>query len=114
MFHSEKMRLVAMGKMPAQLVLKNANIIHVFSEEICQGGIAIEDGYIADVGKYHGPKKVDLMGKYVSFGFIDSHLHIESTLALPSVLAGEVVAYGTTKLIADPHEVGNVKGAEAI
>lgn len=114
MFHSEKMRLVAMGKEPAQLVLKNANIIHVFSEEICQGDIAIQDGIIAGVGEYHGLKEVDLTGKYVSPGFIDSHLHIESTLALPSVLAGEVVAYGTTTLIADPHEVGNVKGVEAI
>ena len=105
----------ALGKTPADLVLKNAKVICTYTEEIIDADVAILDDVIVGVGKgYEGKKEVDLKGKYLSPGFIDSHLHIESSMGTPERLAEAVIPWGTTTLIADPHELANVKGIDAV
>ncbi len=105
---------VAAGRKKADLVLKNCNIVNVFTSEIIKGDIAILDGLIAAVGSYSGEREVDLEGKYVAPGFIDSHVHIESSMVMPGQFAKAVVPWGTTAIIADPHEIANVCGANGI
>lgn len=98
----------------ADLVLKNGRIINVFTKEIIEGDLAICDDKIIGIGHYEGKEEVDLQGKYVAPGFIDSHLHIESSMISPSEFAHAVLPFGTTTLIADPHEIANVSGLEGI
>lgn len=98
----------------ADLVLKGGNIINVFSNEIIVGDIAIKDGIIVGVGTYSGIKEIDVTGKYISPGFIDSHLHLESTMVMPNQLIYHASKYGTTTFIIDPHEAANVCGTEGI
>ncbi|WP_244969312.1 adenine deaminase [Tissierella praeacuta] len=98
----------------SQLVLKNANIINVFTGEIIEGDVAIDNGRIVGIGQYHGEKEIDLKGKYLSPGFIDSHVHIESSMSSPSQFAKVILPRGVTTIIADPHEIANVKGIEGI
>jgi adenine deaminase len=106
---------VARGEAPADLVLRNARIINVFSGEIEQGDIAIADGFIAGVGTgYDGKEIVDLNGGYIAPGLIDAHVHIESSLCLPAHFATAIVPRGVTTVIADPHEIANVAGAAAV
>ncbi|MCW5207201.1 adenine deaminase [Desulfobulbus sp. US2] len=103
----------AAGRVQADLVLKNGRIIHVFTGEVAQGDIAVINGYIAGVsahGEYEGKEEVDLAGCYVSPGFIDGHIHLESSLLTPSRFATAVVPRGTTTVICDPHEIANVCG----
>ena len=88
----------------AELVLKNAKIINVFTNEIITGDIAIEDGMIVGIGNYEGKQEHDMTGKYVCPGFIDSHLHLESTLVTPKELVTVASRHGTTTFIVDPHE----------
>lgn len=104
----------ALGKEKAELVLKNANVINVFTEEIIRADIAMQDGLIVGVGEYDGICEVDLAGKFVAPGFIDAHLHLESTLVAPPELVYSALAWGTTTFIADPHEAANVAGEEGI
>ncbi|WPD24198.1 MAG: adenine deaminase [Candidatus Electrothrix scaldis] len=107
----------AAGRIPADLVLRNGRIVHVFTGEIAQGDIAIINGYIAGVdeqGGYQGKEEVDLAGSYVSPGFIDGHIHIESSLLVPSQFAAVVLPRGTTTVICDPHEIANVCGVAGI
>lgn len=106
--------LVASGKKKASIVLKNANIVNVFTETIEKGDIAIEKGYIAGIGEYEGKIELDMTNKYISPGFIDGHMHIESSMVTPKVLGEYVIKSGTTTLIADPHEMVNVKGCDAM
>ncbi|WP_373483353.1 adenine deaminase [Acetobacterium sp.] len=101
---------VANGFEKADLVLKNARIVNVFSEEICLGDLAISNGTIAGIGSYEGLEEVDLKGKYIVPGFIDAHMHIESTMVTPFELARAIVPTGTTTIIADPHELVNAAG----
>lgn len=103
-----------LGNIKPSLVLKNANIIMVQSGEILKADIAIQDEYIVGVGSYDGEKNIDLNGKYVSPGFIDSHLHFESTMANPDELVHYASISGTTTFIADPHEAANVSGLDGI
>ena len=106
---------VARGVEPADLVIKNASIINVLSEEIHKADIAIADGIIAGIGKdYQGDKEIDVNGAYVSPSFIDGHVHIESSMLLPSEFAKMVVPAGTTTVIIDPHEISNVLGLHGI
>lgn len=105
---------IARGEERAQLVLKNANIINVFTNEIIQGDVAIEEGYIVAIGDYEGIKEIDLEGKYLAPGFIDGHVHIESSKVTPGQFARAIVPRGVTTIIADPHEIANVKGLEGI
>ena len=101
---------VSNGFEKADLVLKNAKILNVFSEEIIVGDLAISNGTIVGIGSYDGVEEVDLTGKYIAPGFIDAHLHIESSMATPFELAKAIVPTGTTTIIADPHEIVNVAG----
>ncbi len=105
---------VATGRMKAQLVFKNVNLVNVFTGEIYKTDVAVHDGYIAGVGEYHGATELDMEGKYLCPGFIDGHVHIESSLVTPGEFAKAVVARGTTAVIADPHEIANVKGISGI
>lgn len=111
----EKLIEVARGKQKADLVIKNANIINVLSEEIHKGDIAICDGIIAGVGEnYEGEKEIDAEGSYVCPAFIDGHVHLESSMVLPCEFAKAVVPCGTTTVIIDPHEISNVLGLHGI
>lgn len=110
----EKQIKVAMGLEKADLVLKGGNVINVYTGEIEVADIAICDGYIAGVGSYCGKKEVNMQGKYLSPGFIDGHLHIESTMLSPSNFAKAVLPWGTTTGICDPHEIANVCGEDGV
>ncbi len=110
----KSMAEAALGRKRASLVLKNAKVINVFSEEILIQDIAIDDGMIVGVGDYHGDEEIDLCGKYAAPGFIDAHLHFESTLVTPSELVQAASGWGTTTFIVDPHEVANVAGTDGI
>lgn len=105
---------VASGRRPADLVLKNAQIVNVVSAEIQTGNIAILGERIAGVGDYQAGRTIDLSGRYVCPGFIDAHVHIESSMLSVPEFARVVAAHGTTAVVADPHEFANVMGAEGI
>ncbi len=105
---------VAQGKKEPDLVLKNCNIINVFTGVVEKGDIAIHKEYIAGVGDYSSSNEIDLNGKYVSPGFVDSHVHIESSLVTIPEYAKTVVPLGTTSVIIDPHEIANVLGLDGI
>ena len=101
---------IARGLEKADLVLKNARIVNVFTEEIIRGDIAIQDGIIAGIGSFHGKEERDLAGRYVCPGFIDSHIHIESSYVCPEEIGRLLVPHGGTTIMADPHEIVNVCG----
>lgn len=101
---------VAKGEIPADLVLKGGGIINVFTRDIQTADVAIVDGFIAGLGSYDGRANLDVRGKYISPGFIDGHIHIESSLLTPAELSKGLIANGTTAIIADPHEIANVFG----
>jgi len=104
----------AAGRIPADLVLKNGKIIQVFTDEIVDGDVALIDGYIAGIDTYEGEKTLDLDGKYLSPGFIEGHIHIESSMLTPAQFAAAVMPHGTTTVICDPHEIANVCGKTGI
>lgn len=104
----------ASGREPAGLVLKNAAYVNVFSNEICTCDIAVTDGVIAGLGKYNGIEEIDMSGKIVCPGFIDAHIHLESSLVSPSEFVKAVMPNGTTTVITDPHEIANVLGTDGI
>lgn len=110
----EKRINIAKGVEKAELVFKNANIVNVFTHEIIRGDVAIYDGKIMGIGDYSGDEEIDLKGKYISPSFIDGHVHIESSMVTPSEFAKAILPRGTTTIIADPHEIANVKGLEGI
>lgn len=101
---------VAKGIEPADLVLKNGLIINMFTEEIIKADVAILGDKIAGVGTYFGKNEIDCSGYYISPGFIDSHMHIESTMVTPLEFSKSVIKKGTTTTIIDPHEIVNVAG----
>ena len=105
---------VAAGRAPADLVLKNATYVNVFSNELCHGDIAVAEGLIVGMGEYHGKVEVDVSGKLVLPGFIDAHIHLESSLVSPTEFAKAVLPHGTTTVITDPHEIANVIGTDGI
>lgn len=98
----------------AALVIKNAKIVNVFTEEIIEGDVAIRDGIIIGVGSYTGRAEIDAKGGYLCPGLIDGHVHIESSMAHPSRFANVILEKGTTSIIADPHEIANVCGVDGI
>lgn len=104
----------AAGRTKADLILKGGNVINVFSGKIIKGDVAIIDGMIAGVGDYDGEQNIDVSGKYIMSGLIDTHLHIESTMLSPTEFCKAVIPYGTTTIIADPHEIANVSGIDGI
>lgn len=105
---------VAAGREKADLVLKNAKYLNVFSNEFLCGDIAVANGLIAGVGKYDGKTEIDVSGKLVLPGFIDAHIHLESSMVTPAEFAKAVVANGTTTVITDPHEITNVMGIDGV
>jgi adenine deaminase len=104
----------ARGHIPAQLVLKRARVANLFTNEILDSDVAIHDGYVVGLGTYTGVEEIQLDGAFVAPGLIDGHLHIESTLLAPGEFARAVVPRGVTSVVVDPHEIGNVLGAEGV
>jgi adenine deaminase len=104
----------ALGNEPADLLLKNARLVNVFSGEIHPASIAIKNGIIVGFGEYDSAKTIDLDGRYVAPGFIDGHLHLESSMLSIPEFAKNVVRWGTTSVVADPHEIANVMGVPGI
>jgi adenine deaminase len=105
---------VAAGRQPADLLLRNARIVDVFTGCLRPAEIAVARGYIVGFGAGRARQSVDLAGRVVAPGFIDAHMHIESTLASIDALAPTLLTHGTTAIVADPHEIANVHGAEGI
>ena len=105
---------IANGEKKAPLVLKNANIINVFTNEIVPGDVAIYNGRIVGIGEYSGEEEIDINGKYLSPAFIDGHVHIESSMVTPLQFSKAIVPHGVTTIIADPHEIANVRGLDGI
>ena len=97
-----------------ELVLKNGTIVDVKNRKLIRGDLAVSDGKIIGIGTFSGKQEVDCQGKYLCPGFIDAHVHIESSMAAPLEFAKAVMPHGTTTVIADPHELVNVKGNEAM
>ena len=104
----------ARGDEQADLLLTNCNIINVLNGQIEKGHLAVANGLIAGVGDYAASETLDMEGRYVAPGFIDSHVHIESSMASVTEFARTVVANGTTTVVADPHEIANVLGTTGI
>ncbi len=104
----------ARGDKPVDLLLTHAKIINVFSGEITEGSIAIAGGWIVGIGDYQAAEVRNLSGRFVSPGFIDPHVHIESSMACVSQFARAVVPLGTTNVVEDPHEIANVLGVLGI
>ena len=112
---TEKMIRVAKGEEKADLVIKNANIVNVFTDKIQKADIAIVENRIVGVGEnYHGQREIDVNGAYATPAFIDGHVHIESSMCLPKEFAKAVVPEGTVTVMADPHEISNVFGLHGI
>ena len=105
---------VAAGREKADLVLKNATYVNVFSGELDTCDIAVAEGLIVGMGSYAGFTEVDMTGKIVLPGFIDAHIHLESSLVTPVEFARAVIPHGTTTVITDPHEITNVMGTDGI
>lgn len=105
---------VAMDRERADLVLKNAVYVNVFTNELSQGDIAVKNGVIAGIGHYDGVEELDMQGKIVAPGLIDAHIHLESSLVAPSEFVKAVLPHGTATVITDPHEIANVLGTDGI
>jgi adenine deaminase len=105
---------VARGDERADLVLRGGRVLSVFTREWLETDVAIADGYVAGLGDYDGAEIVDASGRYVVPGFIDAHMHLESTKLLPDEFARLVLPLGTTAVIADPHEIANVLGSDGV
>lgn len=112
----KKRRIIdtAMRREPADLVLKNASYVNVFTKEISTADIAIAEGLIVGMGSYSGKTERDCSEKLVLPGFLDSHIHLESSLVAPAEFTKAVLPHGTTTVVADPHEIANVMGADGI
>ncbi|CAM2778680.1 adenine deaminase [Dellaglioa algida] len=102
---------VAAGRLPADLVLTNGKIIDVYNARLMDGDVAIVDGVIAGIGgHYNGKTVVDIHGQFISPGFIDPHIHVESAYVSPEEFGRLMTPHGTTTVMADPHEIVNVAG----
>jgi adenine deaminase len=105
----------ARRQIPSDLVLKKGRVVNVFSGEILERDVAIHQGVIVGVGEgYTGQQEADVKGRAIAPGLIDGHMHIESTMLLPSRLAASLLVHGTTAIVSDPHEIANVMGLEGI
>ena len=107
--------LIARGDQPADLVLKNAQLVNVLTDEIYTTDIVIAGSRVVAVGEgYKGHETIDLGGRYLCPGFIDAHVHIESSMVPPREFARAVIPHGVTSVVTDPHEIANVLGLEGI
>ena len=110
-------RLIQAAQQPeeADLIIQNGTVVDVFSLETFEADVAIKDGYIVGIGTYpNGKQVVDASGKYVMPGFIDGHIHIESTMVTPSEFSRALIKHGVTTVVTDPHEIANVAGTIGI
>ena len=112
----KKQRIIAAaaGREPADLVLKNATFVNVFSNELSNMDIAVTEGLIVGMGSYQGREEVDCTGRIVLPGFLDAHIHLESSLVSPTEFVKAVLPHGTTTVVTDPHEIANVMGTDGI
>lgn len=110
----QQLMKAARGAVPADLVLKGGRIVNVFSGRIEQADVAIQDGVIVGVGRYSGKEEVDVSRYHLTPGFIDAHIHLESTMLHPAEFCRAVLPRGTTAVVADPHEIANVLGLPGI
>ena len=103
----KKRRIIdaAAGREPADLVLKHATYVNVFANQLCTADIAVAEGVIVGMGDYSGTTEVDCTGKIVLPGFLDAHIHLESSLVSPTEFVKAVLPHGTTTVITDPHEI---------
>src|SRR5881296_2082556 len=105
---------VARGDEPADLVLSGGHVLSVFTKEWLDVDVAVKDGHVVGLGRYEGREKLDVNGAYLVPGFIDAHMHIESSKLMVDEFARAVLAHGTTAVVADPHEIANVLGTDGI
>src|SRR5215218_1199643 len=105
---------VARGDEPADLVIRGARVFSVFTREWLDGNLAIADGFVAGLGDYEGTEVLEVSGRYLVPGFIDAHMHLESSKLLVDEFARLVLPFGTTTVAADPHEVANVLGTDGV
>jgi adenine deaminase len=105
---------VARGDEPADVVVRGGRVLSVFTREWLDADVAIADGWVAGLGEYDGSEIVDAAGRYVVPGFIDAHMHLESTKLLPDEFARLVLPLGTTAVVLDPHELANVLGTDGV
>jgi adenine deaminase len=105
---------VARGDEPADLVLAGGKVLSVFTKEWLDVDVAIKDGHVVGLGRYEGRERQDVSGAYLVPGFIDAHMHIESSKLTVDEFARAVLAHGTTAVVADPHEIANVLGTDGI
>jgi adenine deaminase len=109
-----KWMAVARGDEPAELVLAGGRVLSVFTKEWLDVDVAIQDGYVVGLGRYQGRERLNVEGAYLVPGFIDAHMHIESSKLTVDEFARAVLPHGTTAVIADPHEIANVLGSDGI
>jgi adenine deaminase len=105
---------VARGDEPADLVVRGGKVLSVFTREWLEVDVAIADGHVAGLGDYEGTEVLDARGKWVVPGFIDAHMHLESSKLLVDEFARLVMPFGTTAVVADPHEIANVLGTDGV
>ena len=105
---------VARGDEPADLVIRGGKVLSVFTREWLEADVAIVDGWIAGLGEYDGRETLDATGRWVVPGFIDAHMHLESSKLLVDEFARLVLPFGTTAVVADPHEIANVLGTDGV
>ena len=105
---------VATGRDKAELVFKNVKYLNVFTNRFVTADVAITSGYVAGIGDYNGENEIDCTGRYLVPGFIDSHIHLESSIVSPKTFSQVVSAHGTTAVVTDPHEITNVLGTDGI
>ncbi|HEY2217919.1 MAG TPA: adenine deaminase [Gaiellaceae bacterium] len=105
---------VARGDEPADLVVRGARVLSVFTREWLEADVAVVDGFVAGLGQYEGAQTLDAAGRYVVPGFVDAHMHLESSKLLVDEFARLVLPFGTTAVVADPHEIANVLGTDGV
>ena len=112
---NDRVRAVALGNDPADILFKNGRVVDVLTETVYEADVAVADGVIAGIGSYERAYKViDLHGAYIAPGLINAHCHVESSMTTPDQYCAEELRWGVTTLITDPHEIANVAGAEGI
>src|SRR5688572_14141589 len=105
---------VARGDEPADLVVRGGRVLSVFTREWLETDVAIADGFVAGLGDYGGRELLDASGRWVVPGFVDAHMHLESSKLLVDEFARLVLPLGTTAVVADPHEIANVLGTDGV
>src|SRR5919204_1077300 len=105
---------VARGDEPADVVVRGGRVLCVFTREWLDVDVAVCDGFVAGMGEYEGDEVIDAAGRYVVPGFVDAHVHLESSKLLPDEFARLVLPLGTTAVVADPHEIANVLGTDGV